>query len=123
MEEEAAVAAAAAMWWLGALEKDAVAVEDATRVAIIAGIGFASLKGSGCKRICWCFWLGRLEMDCIAKRIVTMKFNIKRRPLTPVCQQSCVDYCSNATRVEFRIPICWSSAELLAVRKYSNCGA
>lgn len=24
------------MWWVGALEKDAVAVEDATRVAIVA---------------------------------------------------------------------------------------
>ena len=46
IEEEAAVAAAAAMWWLGALEKDAVAVEDATRVAIVAVIGLALLKGS-----------------------------------------------------------------------------
>ena len=34
------------MWWLGALEKDAVAVEDATRVAIVAVIGLALLKGS-----------------------------------------------------------------------------
>ena len=53
------------MWWVGALEKDAVAVEDATRVAIVAVIGLALLEGSACS----CFSLSRLEMDCIANEL------------------------------------------------------